>query len=99
MLEPPMPPAATPLAPMLTRRTVAAVERPSTNSCAALWFFTNTFSCQPLEPAGAAGTVKCVVQRQAVPAGRPDASTVGSTRSAAQAPAQAAGSAPDAGWV
>ena len=41
--EPPMPPAATPYAPMLIRR--CAVASPSTKSCALLWFLTKIFSC------------------------------------------------------
>jgi hypothetical protein len=48
---------------MLIRR--CAVAEPSTNSCALLWFLTKIFSCHvPAE-----GAVKCVVHRQAVPAG------------------------------
>jgi len=42
---------------MLIRR--CAVARPSTKSCALLWFFTKIFSCHP----PAAGAVKRVVQR------------------------------------
>src|ERR1700730_1783185 len=82
---------------MLIRR--CAVARPSTKSCALLWFFTKIFSCQVPGP----GAVKCVVQRQAVPGGSVVVplvlSTVLSNWSGAHGAVHGSGAEPEGGRV